>query len=119
MWRRTSEARTDIREFRCERGERQRVRARARAQQQVDGWQMGQQFHSHDLAKTPLQLVAVDGRMAVTGNDHADPWMPERGSEMTDVEVPTPNSLPLSNDGFNFGFARQAMLPRKSAVSLS
>jgi hypothetical protein len=45
--------------------------------------------------------------------------MPERGSEMPDVEVPTPNSLPLSNDGFNFGFARQALLSPESAISLS
>jgi hypothetical protein len=57
--------------------------------------------------------------VAVTRNDDAYPWMTKRGSELPDVEVPTPNSLPLSNDGFNFGLARQAMLPRKSAVSLS
>lgn len=80
---------------------------------------MGQQFRSHDLAHTSLQLIAVHGGVAVARNDDAYPWMPERGSELPDVEVPTPNSLPLSNDGFNFGFARQAMLPRKSAASLS
>jgi hypothetical protein len=39
---------------------------------------------------------------------------------MTDVEVPTPNSLPLSNDGFQFAAACQALLTREpSAISLT
>ena len=80
---------------------------------------MRQQLHSHDLAYAPFQLVAIDGRVAMSGNDDANPWTPERGSEMTDVEVPTPNSLPLSNDGFQLGFSRKTRLPRESAISLS
>jgi hypothetical protein len=75
---------------------------------------MGQQFESHDFAHPALQLVAIDGRVAMSRNDHPDSWKPERGSEMTDVEVTTPNSLPLSNDGFQVALSRQPKLPRKT-----
>jgi hypothetical protein len=47
-----------------------------------------------------LELVAVDRRVTVSGHDDADPGMAERGSEISEIEMPTPNSLPLSNDGF-------------------
>jgi hypothetical protein len=80
---------------------------------------LGQQLHSHDFAYAALQPVSIHGAVAVAWDDDTNPARPKRGSELTDVEVPTPNSLPLSNDGFNLGLARQAMLPRKSAISLS
>ena len=114
--RNTSEGRTDIGELGCDHGERLRVRGGARSDHDVDGRQLWQQLHSHDLAETPLQLVTIHGRMAVAWHDHSDSWTPERGSEMTDVEVPTPYSLPLSNDGFQFAFARQPKLPRKTST---
>jgi hypothetical protein len=74
---------------------------------------MGQQFESHDFAHPALQLVAIDGRVAMSRNDDPDSRKPERGSEMTDVEVTTPNSLPLSDDGFELALSRQPMLPRE------
>ena len=81
---------------------------------------MWQQFEPHDFAHPSLELVAVDGRMAVPRNDQADSWRPERGSEMSDVEVTTPKSLPLSNDGLQFAFSRQSELPREAtALGLS
>src|SRR3954469_12418399 len=52
--------------------------------------------------------------MTVAGHDHSDPWMPERGSEQPEIEVPTPNSLPLSKNGFDVCFLRQSQLPRKA-----
>jgi hypothetical protein len=63
---------------------------------------------SHDFPKTPLETVAVDGRLAVAGNDDADPRMTKRGNEISDVEKPTPNSLPPSNDGFQVALTRQS-----------
>lgn len=81
---------------------------------------MRQQFESDDFPHTALELVAIHGRVAVSRNDHTYPRRAERGSEITDVEVPTPNSLPLSNDAFQFALSRQPKLPRKtSAISLS
>jgi hypothetical protein len=67
-------------------------------------------LHSHDFTQSPLQLVAIDRAVAMSGNDDANPWMPERGSEVADVEVPSPNSLPPSNDGFQVGLSRQPKL---------
>src|SRR4051812_15461791 len=77
---------------------------------------MRQEFESHDFAHTSLQLVAIHGSVAVSRNDDADPGKPKRGSEMTDVEVTTPKSLPLSNDGFQFALSRQAKLPREASA---
>jgi hypothetical protein len=81
---------------------------------------MRQQFESDDFAHPSLELVAIHGGMAVSRHDDTDPRRTERGSEIPDVEVPTPNSLPLSNDAFQFAFSRQPKLPREaSAISLS
>ena len=55
---------------------------------------------SHDFSQTPFELVAIDRGVAVSRNDDSDSRMPERGSEASDVEMTTPNSLPPSNDGF-------------------
>jgi hypothetical protein len=54
--------------------------------------------------------------MAVSRNDDPDSWMPERGSEASDVEMTTPNSLPPSNDSFQVGFPRQSKLARKTGA---
>src|SRR4051812_37193675 len=77
---------------------------------------MWQQFESHDFAHPSLELVAIHSGVAVSRNDDPDSRRPERGSEMTDVEVTTPNSLPLSNDGFQFAFSRQSELPREASA---
>src|SRR5262245_45039736 len=114
--RKTSDARTDIGQLGCERRERLRVRGRARANHQVDGRQMRQQLHSYDLAYSSLQLVAIHGAVAMARDDDSNSWKPKRGSELTDVEVPTPNSLPLSNDGFQFALSRQTMLAREASL---
>ena len=68
---------------------------------------------SHDFPQAPLQLVAIDSGMAVSRYDNSDARMAKRGSERSDVEVTTPNSLPLSKDGFNVAFSRQPKPPRK------
>jgi hypothetical protein len=92
------------------------VRGRPRPNDQVNRWQMWQEFESHDFAHTSLQLVAIHGGVTVSRNDHADSRRPKRGSEMTDVEVTTPKSLPLSNDGFQIAFSRQAKLSREAGA---
>jgi hypothetical protein len=81
---------------------------------------MRKQFESDDFAHTSLELVAIHGGVAVARNDDTDPRRAERGSEITDVEVTTPDSLPLSNDAFQFALPRQSELAREaSAISLS
>jgi hypothetical protein len=115
-WRSTSEARTDIGELSCDCAKREVVSTGPRANHEVARGEMGQQFDSHDFSHASLQLVAIHSAVAMAWDDDPDPWRPERGSEMTDVEVPTPNSLPLSNDGFQFALARQPMLPRKASA---
>ena len=81
---------------------------------------MRQQFQSDDFSHPSLELVAIHGSVAMSRNDDPDSWRAERGSEITDVEVTTPDSLPLSNDAFQFALSRQPKLPREtSAISLS
>jgi hypothetical protein len=80
---------------------------------QVDGRQRRQKFNSYDFSKTPFQLVAVDGGVAVSRHHDADSRMPERGNEISEVEMPAPNSLPPSNDGFQVGLPGQPKLSRK------
>jgi hypothetical protein len=46
---------------------------------------------------------------------HNDPdaRKPKRGSEDSDIEVRSPNTLPLSNDALYVGASRQPMLSRE------
>jgi len=52
----------------------------------------------------------------MSGNDDSYSRMPERGSDASDVEVTTPNSLPPSNDCFQVGFLRQSKLAGKTGA---
>ena len=65
---------------------------------------------SHDFPQTPFELVAIDRGVSMSRNDDANSRMPERGSEASDVEMTTPDSLPPSNDSFQVGFSRQPKL---------
>lgn len=58
-----------------------------------------EQLEARELAQTPLESVAIDGRVLMTRHDDSDTRKSERGSENPHVEVHGPNSLPLSNDG--------------------
>jgi len=58
-----------------------------------------EQLRANELAKTTLETIAIHGGVVVAWDDDADARMNERGSEDPDVEVPGPDSLPLSNDG--------------------
>lgn len=84
-----------------------------RANHEIDGRQRWKELDSYDFAQTPFQLVAIDRGVAVSRNHDSHARMPERGSEASDVEMTTPNSLPPSNDSFQVAFARQAKLARK------
>ena len=74
----------------------------------------GQQFDSHELAKSSLEAVPVHGGMAVPGNDDTNARMSERGSKSSDIEMHGPNSLPLSNDRLQVEAPRQPIATRKS-----
>ena len=71
-------------------------------------------MNSHDFSQAPFELVAIDRTVAESRNDDSNPRMAKRGSERSDVEVLTPNSLPLSNDGFQVALARQPEPARKA-----
>jgi hypothetical protein len=73
---------------------------------------------SHDFSQTPFELVAVDRGVAVARNDNSNSRMPERGSEASDVEMTTPDSLPPSNDGFQVAFSRQPELAGKADATV-
>src|SRR3954470_7916032 len=115
-WRRTSEICTDIRQFCGKSRKRRIVRGRSRPDHDIHVRQVWQHFSSHNFSQTSLQLVAIDRAVAESRYNDTDPGMSERGSERSDVEVPTPNSLPLSIDKFQVAFARQPKRARKAGA---
>ena len=72
------------------------------------------QIHAHELAQPALEPIPIDGRLFVTRN--YDPYSRkcERGSEDAHVEMRSPNSLPLANDGLNVEAFRQSVTTRKA-----
>ena len=96
--------------------EGERVCVGACANGQIDRWlssQCWQQFRPHQLAQATLEPVAIHGRLMMTRDDDGDTRMSERGSDYPDIEVPGPDSLPLSNDSLNLGASRQPARTRK------
>jgi hypothetical protein len=68
----------------------------------VDRWsnpKCWKQLDAGELAQTPLESVAIDGRVLVSGDHDPNAGKAKRGSEDSDIEMRGPNSLPLSNDG--------------------
>jgi len=61
--------------------------------------QRGQQLDTHEFAKSAFEPVALHGGVLMLRHDHSDARMAKRGSKYPDVEIPRPDSPPLSNDG--------------------
>lgn len=72
-----------------------------------------QQLQANELAKAPLEAVAIDGGVLVTRHDDPDAGNAKRGSEDPDIEMYGPDSLPLSNDGLYVEAPRQPVATRK------
>jgi len=72
------------------------------------------QFDPSELAQTTFEPVAVDRGVLMTRHDDPDARKTERGSEHPDIEIRSPNPLPLSNDVLYVWPPRQSMLPRKT-----
>lgn len=76
----------------------------------------GQKLQPRQLAKPPLEAVAIHCGVLMSRNHETDPGMIERGSDGADVEVDGPDSLPLSDDGLQVGSPRQSIPTRKSKI---
>ncbi len=66
---------------------------------EISGRKRRDETYTYELAKLAFQSIALDGRMLMLWHHDSDARMIERGSEDPDVEMPGPDSLPLSNDG--------------------
>jgi hypothetical protein len=72
------------------------------------------QFQPHQLPQSPFEPVPVHRRVLMSWHHDRDPWKRERGSEDPHIEMRSPNSLPLANDGLNVVPPRQTIPTRKS-----
>jgi hypothetical protein len=92
------------------------IRLASCANGEIDRWLLaehGQELESHELAQSPLETIAVDGRVLVTRHHDAHSRKFERGSDDPHIEMYGPDSLPLSNDGLYVGAPRQPAATRK------
>jgi hypothetical protein len=107
----------DRQDVRAQSVERSRVGLSSRANRHVYRWtdpERRQEIDADEIAKAPLEAVAVDGGVPMARDDDAHAWMSERGIEHADVEVHGPDSLPLFNGRFQVGSARQSIPTRET-----
>jgi hypothetical protein len=71
-----------------------------------------QQFDPDELPQATFESVAVDRGVLMARHDDPDARKTKRGSEDSDIEIRSPNPLPLSNDVLYIEAPRQPMLPR-------
>ena len=60
-----------------------------------------------DLAKSALQTVSLDRRVAILRHNEPDTYMTHRGSSDSELETFRPNALPLFPDSSELGIPRQ------------
>ena len=78
------------------------------------GAQYGKQVDAHQLTQPALEPVAIHCGVFVTRHHDPHSRKRERGSEDAHVEMRSPNSLPLANDGLNIEAFRQSVTTRKA-----
>ena len=72
-----------------------------------------QQLASHQLSQPALEPVSIHRGLLMSWNHDCHPRKRERGSEDSHVEMRSPNSLPLANDGLDVIAPRQTISTRK------
>jgi hypothetical protein len=76
--------------------------------------QRRQEVDANELAEPALEPVPIDGSVTVARNDDAHARMRERGSEYSDVEIHSPDSLPLLNGRFQISAPRHPKATREA-----
>jgi hypothetical protein len=94
-------ARHCVAQLASERVERRVVRIPLRLDYDIYGGQGSQKLNPNDFAQSPLELIPFDGSMPKLRHDEPNPWMTQRGSERSDLQVFGPNTLPLLADPLN------------------
>ena len=106
--------------------ERRLVRVSPGADRNVDrrvGPKAGQKVESDELAKAPLQAIAIHRRVPMPRHDDANARLYKLGRggirEHADVEVSGPDPLPFSTDRFEISSPRQAIRARKDESAVT
>jgi len=95
-------------------GERNRVSAGCRSNDDVEAALRWQHILSDDLSEAALQSIAVHRGLAVSRHDDAHSGKAERGSARPDREVPGSYDFPLLLDTLDVCAATDASRPRKA-----
>ncbi len=77
---------------------------------------MREHVQPYDFAQATFHAVARDAVVGILGHDDPDPGMTQKGSDVPDLEIRGPESLPLQTNGVELSRTRQARRAREPAV---
>jgi hypothetical protein len=97
-------------------GKRHIISLGVHANQNINSWQFREYTCAHDFPQSPLQSISLYSIVSILRNNETHPRMKQRGSDSSDLQMGSPNTLPLYTNVLHFIASGHAMAVRETEL---